>query len=510
MPAVRLAAKPAQLSTLEIVQAVLRHRPLYELAALLPTSQPVGRRPSHPPYLLLAYGVLIRVYRSGNRTQTELARPQTWEVVRQTVQQMAQDPELPIPRDATGAPVLPARGPRWDSWRHLRNEYLVHPEVQEAMLATFTRLAVAQAQSLGMLRSDGDGSLCHPSRLRTVYGDGTVVRPMYRPPTAERVTDAATGRTQILYPDRRTGELRDAPSRRHDPDAVAHHGHTGPVHGNNLVTTHVRLDGYHGRVVLSVDRVDRPGREADCAVRSLERVYTHAGAGMQAVVYDGALRGKHIDHLMRNCGVVVINKVAAGSTPGGRSRKPDSKGATRWLPLGAWTHDLTDGNPCLHQLAAVDGALHEVTLNERGAPTLLHRLVRRQVKRPKRAGGWFHFNAAYEVPCPQGPFLAWVTPHSDPQDRTNSRPDAMRLIAPGEPDWERLYGLRSDAENANCEFKRTLLVDRAMSLGWRRNVVEMLCWALLNNALTDHHWASANNRRRHPQRGGTKPLPAAA
>jgi hypothetical protein len=129
----------------------------------------------------------------------------------------------------------------------------------------------------------------------------------------------------------------------------------------------------------------------------------------------------------------------------------------------------------------------EVAVAEDGSNIVLHRLIRRQVKRPRRASGHWHFNAAYEVPCARGSFLARVSPHPEPGDRTYARPDALRLIAQGEPDFERLYGIRADAESANSELKRTLLVDRAMSLSWRRQLIDVLMWALLNNALAQHH-----------------------
>ncbi|HEX7100412.1 MAG TPA: hypothetical protein VF377_14380, partial [Acidimicrobiia bacterium] len=46
----------------------------------------------------------------------------------------------------------------------------------------FTAVAVDHAQRLGLLRPDGRGSLKYPHPTRTIYGDGTIVRPIYRPP----------------------------------------------------------------------------------------------------------------------------------------------------------------------------------------------------------------------------------------------------------------------------------------------------------------------------------------
>jgi hypothetical protein len=114
---------------------------------------------------------------------------------------------------------------------------------------------------------------------------------------------------------------------------------------------------------------------------------------------------------------------------------------------------------------------------------VLSRLIRRQVKRPRRSTGRFHFNVAYEVPCPAEPFQAWITPHALAGDSDHKTADAVRIIAEGEPDFDRLYGLRNDAESFNSQLKRSLLVDRAMSLGGYRQLLDVLCYGLLHNAV---------------------------
>ena len=125
--------------------------------------------------------------------------------------------------------------------------------------------------------------------------------------------------------------------------------------------------------------------------------------------------------------------------------------------------------------------MHEFALDEAGTPVATARLERRQVKRPRRTSGRYHFNVGYEVPCPDGAFLAWVTPHAEPGDTEHRRADAVRVIAQGEPDFASLYGLRNDSEAFNSQLKRTLLVDRAMSLGAHRQLLDVLCFGLLNN-----------------------------
>ena len=460
------------LTVADQVLAVFASPALYELAAVAPMRQPVGRPAQHPGWALLAYGVLARVFRSGAKVEVELAADGVWERILDVVDEVrGARPDLDIPSGG-------ARPPGWDAWKHARNRYFTEPDVLAELQEVFTEIAVAQARDLGLLDPAGPGSLCHPDRSRVVYGDGTVIRPLYRPPAATRATDAATGETTVTYLDA-TGAATPRPTRRFDPDAADYHGHTGPVHGQNYVGVYARGDGPHQRVVLAVDRVERPGLEADTAVAAIRRVHAVAGAGIQAVVYDGAMRGVHIDELMTTCGVLVINKVHASARTA--ARKGRAGAGPRWHTLGTWEHETNTGS-CTHQLAAVDGAVSEVGLDDTGAVTVLGTLDRKQVKRPRRSTGRFHFNVAYEVPCPAGPFLAWVTPHGEPGDPDHRRADAVRVIAEGEPDFARLYGVRNDAESFNAHLKRTLLVNRAMSLGGRRQLLDVLCYAVLSNA----------------------------
>ena len=475
------------LTSAEQVDAVFTSPALYRLAALVTTGKTVGRPAQHPTWSLLAYGVLARVFRSGARVEAELSEGDTWQRILTVVAAVrAAHPELDIP--AAGS-----RPPKWDAWKHMRNEYFTDPDILAALQRGFTEIAVEQARSLGLLDPAGAGSLCHPDRTRVVYGDGTVIRPLYRPPNATRTVDATTGEVSVTYLDG-AGKPIPAPTRRFDPDAADYHGHAGPVHGQNYVALYVRGHAPHQRIVLAVDRVCKPGLEAETAVRAFQQLHQVAGAGIQALVYDGAMRGVHIDELMTGCGVLVINKVHASAKTARRKGKITTP---RWFALGTWEHDLAGGATCTHQLAALDGAVHEIGVADDGQPVVLSRLERKQVKRPRRGTGRFHFNVGYHVPCAGGGFLAWVTPHGDPTDTDHRRADTIRVIAEGEPDFDRLYPVRSDAESFNSQLKRSLLVDRAMTLGGKRQLLDVLCFGLLNNAITAHHHALAEATAQH-------------
>ena len=181
-------------------------------------------------------------------------------------------PDLDIPAGH------PSRPPDWAAWKNARNRYFADPEILAELQATFTETAVEQARDFGLLDPSGPGSLCHPHTTRVVYGDGTVMRPMYKPPAAKRRTDPATGEVTITYLDAE-GNPIERPTRRFDPDAADYHGHTGSVHGQNYVGLYARGPDPHQRVVLAVDRVPRPGLEADTAVACFQRIHPLLGPG---------------------------------------------------------------------------------------------------------------------------------------------------------------------------------------------------------------------------------------
>ena len=76
--------------------------------------------------------------------------------------------------------------------------------------------------------------------------------------------------------------------------------------------------------------------------------------------------------------------------------------------------------------------------------------------------------------------------HQNDADRKRkfNRTENVRPIPPSDPDFPRLYGRRNDSESLNRSLEDTLFLGRAHSLGWRRQQVEMLGWALMVNAMT--------------------------
>lgn len=477
MPSVRYAG------SMDRVRAVVRHRALYEMGADLQPERAVGRKPAHPAYVLLIYATLARVLRSGIRVETDFLDGELWDLVRH-------EATATLKREGLDLPPPGRTPPAWHHWRRLRDDHLATDEGIAAIQRLHLPRAVELARRIGMLDPRGPGSLTHPSHLRAVYGDGTIVRPIYAPPKKVHVEDEGGG-TVVKFIDPHTGELVDEPGRRYDPDVALHQGHAGPALGHGYVAWHTRGAGIYQRVMLHIGYIDHPGGEAGAAVQLLRDIHRVAGNGIEVVIYDGAFRGAHIDEVMTKFGYQVIAKqptytdedlATASIVKGADGRRVAS------IPLGVAAHDA-DGNPCNHTLAAINGAVVEIDLDDTGDPVVRSTPQRTSVKRARRSDGRFHFNVGYRIDCPRGDFETWLSPHA--KNAGDPRPEALRVFPDGDEDALRLRGLRSDAESVHSGFKRTLITERAMSLGWRRGLVDYYAFAWYTNALAEAAWRAA-------------------
>jgi hypothetical protein len=73
---------------------------------------------------------------------------------------------------------------------------------------------------------------------------------------------------------------------------------------------------------------------------------------------------------------------------------------------------------------------------------------------------------------------------SDDDRRGLNRTENLRAIPESSPDFQRLHVLRPDAESINRGIEDSLLINRASAKGWRRQLVDLLGYARLANALT--------------------------
>ena len=75
----------------------------------------------------------------------------------------------------------------------------------------------------------------------------------------------------------------------------------------------------------------------------------------------------------------------------------------------------------------------------------------------------------------------------DPTDsdsaRRFNRAENLRPISPVDPDYQRLYSRRADAESINRFLDDTCWLGRAHSVGWRGQLLDLVGFGLLLNSV---------------------------
>jgi hypothetical protein len=75
-----------------------------------------------------------------------------------------------------------------------------------------------------------------------------------------------------------------------------------------------------------------------------------------------------------------------------------------------------------------------------------------------------------------------------PEDGDFNRAEHVRQIPPGDPDYERVYGRRSDAEAANWQVDDHLYLRRARSVGARRQLFDVIAHAFVGNSVARYRF----------------------
>ncbi len=446
---------------LERVEALLDHDPLYELAAAVPepSRQAGGRRRQYPMVLVLLYEALISVYGSARQVEAELAHPMVWGLIRRTLLRHGVE--------------VPAQSMRRHHYLYVRSRYLTRPDVLARLGALHRELGARTAREMGLLDPAGPGSWTHPHLSRVLHADGKVIAPLYRAKPGDRRLDPCTG--EIV-------------ERRAEPDAGLHFEGTGETAwGTKFVLVACRTEERHGRVILDVEWVPKPGGEASVALDCFTRVAEHT-PGAQAVIYDTALRGTHHQRLLRDLGLLPINRVAAAQSGGPRTAK---RGARRRVPKTTYvetkTVGLADGSERTVDLHAQDGAIGLGQLTDKGELHFVP-LTRIRTHRNQDKNGRYRWYSDYQLPDSYGGGMVTVRLHGNTEDaaRKFNRAENVRAIPPSDPDFARLYPRRNDIESINRHLDDTMWLGRAHSLGHSRQQLNLLGFALAVNALAVH------------------------
>jgi hypothetical protein len=455
------------LALLERVEAVLRNEALYAMAEAIPTTDPSrgGRPRKFPCFMVLAFEALISVYGSARQVAAELSHPEIWAFVRR------------IAAEETGQD-LPAQPMARHNYLYARSRYLTDPEVLAALGELHRRLAADQAVELGLLDPDGPGSWTHPDPSRVVYGDGKVITPLFRAKPGEARVDRVTG---------------EVVPRRSELDAELHfEGGGEAVWGTKFLLLAARGSDQHSRIILDVSFVPDKGGEAQVAQDCISRVAPLV-PGAQTIVYDTALRGVHHQHILRDLGLIPVNRVAA-AVAGSRNAR---RGEGRRVSKSAYVDTKKikrGGKEIVVQLYARNGAIGLAEMHD--GEMEFNELRRIRTHRIQDKSGSYRWYNDYELPDSHGGGTVTVRLHGDKTDKVRrlNRTENVRPIPPGDSDFQRLFRIRNDAESINRGIEDSLFIGRAHSIGHERQLVNLFGYALMVNGI-----AMLQRRRRLEQ-----------
>ena len=146
-----------------------------------------------------------------------------------------------------------------------------------------------------------------------------------------------------------------------------------------------------------------------------------------------------------------------------------------------------NGTPVTIHLYAKGGAIGIGELTDTGD---LHftPLDRVRTHRTRDKNGKYRWYNDYRLPDTYGNGIVTVRLHGNADDTAKklNRTENVRPIAPTDPDFDRLYKRRNDAESINRDLDDTLWLRRAHSLGHERQLVNLLGYALMVNGLALH------------------------
>jgi hypothetical protein len=446
-------------STFERVEALLANPALFELAEHIPARAPgmPGRPSQYPPWMWLLYEALISIYGSARAVDTELSHPTVWQLIRRRARRQLKHQRHLWP---------PSRPMRRHHYLYARTHHLQH--VVDELWVEHRRHAAATALEVGLLDVDGEGSWTHPHGSRAIYADGKVIKPLTK-----------------LRPDK-----SDSPRVEHD--AGLHWQGTGEAAwGIKYVLVATRGPNVHQRVILDADHVPKPGGEAATAMDCFRRLQPSL-EGCQTLIYDTALRGVHHQQILRDFGWIPVNRLQARQAGPKDARRQESE---QRQPKSVHIEDRTittpTGTKVTLRLFTLDGALGIATFSDAGIP-LFEPLTRLRTHRRPGASGWRWYNT-YRLPDRLGAGEITVRLHGNTEDteRGLNRTENLRPIPPSDPDFASLYPLRNDAESINRNLDDTHWLRRAHSLGHRRQLLNLLGYALVVNSLTRHRYTQA-------------------
>lgn len=443
----------------EMLRFVLEEEFIWELGEAVPAREPgsAGRPRQYPEWVMFLFDAMVTIHTSARKASAEIC--ERWDLIREAAQRR-------YPEDPTMWPA--ERPPARHHWQYAKKR-LRSEQILNIAVAAFEKRSAELAVEVGLCDPSGAGSVPHPDERRVMTGDGKVIAPLYK---------AKRGTPRV---DRATGEI--VGRKKADPTAELHvTGGGHPAYGNKFVMIATRGPEWHSRIVLSVDHVAGKGAEVATALGCVERIRPRL-PGAQALLYDGAMRGSHHRKLMREAGLPVISPPTAAKAEAGDAERVEKRVFIETLEV--------DGE--LVHLYALGGQLGLLDFDGDGNEVFVP-LARVNVLQRRNLDDTSRWYGEYRLPPSHGSTLIRVRADTTEEDRRRglNRSENFRLFPPGDPDYERLYSIRSDIESNNRQLDDTLWLGRAHSVGAEAQLLDLLGYGLVFNSVAS---ALARERR---------------
>ena len=415
-----------------------------------------GRPNEHPLWVFFLWMILTHEYGSCRKVEEALEDIEhgPWRRIRDAAfRELSNDrPDL----------LPPAKPPTRNQFNYALKHHL--PANSEAIAKSLRRRSRKLAAAMNLGHDNSPGSLSRPRPERVAYGDVTVMTPRTRRLAKDaRHVDMETG--EIFY-------------HRHDEDAAQHTtGGGAVVPGLPWAFTHLRGPERNRQVILAVDPVVPGGRSEGHLVVDQ---YLEAAAylpGLVGYAYDRALRGIHLDRLLKagHLGLVGVYRMDG--------KKPDRfHGFETFHPAHGQSREV--------EIHLVGGAPHIRTFDVDGNQILNRLVLRRINRRDNKREGSVRLSAEYGVVDRDGQTDGYLRLRLDQTAADGlkgyNRPEHLRAF----PEDSNIFvevqrPLRGSAESANRSIDDNLPRERLHHFGFEKNQLSMLAWQVYRNAQTE-------------------------
>ena len=464
-------------SPVEILVFVVCFRPLWEAAEALEQQikkekddkNPAGRKRLHGISEALLFVIAAKVVGGYRAAEKTLGDPQTWKrLARAVAHAYPNDPDRRLP------PEMIKR----HHFGYMRDHFVCGKLNEEGggsieeLAEHILKAAFEAAVDTGMLDPD-EGKVTHPDASQVAAGDGTWIRARYKASNRDSVKAAREGR-----------KLRT------DPDAGGYEGpnFVGASPGFMAVLGSCRNAFRQERITLFADIKPKGMTDATFfryMMLQAKQKHPELTKGLKVIVYDMALSAEDCDEFLK-AGIIPISKVRRTST-----------GLPASMNLGEHTFHLTSGERTSVPVVVVDGLPTIKTIDSNGEAQTVP-LTKTDTIERKHARRYTYYNN-YKVPDDPvvPPHLVGATTsvrqnsttdeiEAEPHER---RTRSLRVISEYDEDFDRLYGLREDAESNNSQYKQDSHHGRARTVGANNLRLDLLAYQCVGiiTTLMAHH-----------------------